>query len=87
MVLHDAVQRAIEISKPDIKAKKHRLIRELDAKKHQVRGDFMRLQQVFWNLLKNASKFTPEAGEIRITSRNEPARIIVEFPTLASASS
>ena len=33
---------------------------------------------MFWNLLKNASKFTPERGELRITSRNEPGRIIVE---------
>jgi two-component system, chemotaxis family, CheB/CheR fusion protein len=87
MDLHDAVRRAIEISKPDIKAKKHRLIRELDAKKHQVSGDFMRLQQVFWNLLKNASKFTPEAGEIRITSRMNQHASSSRFPTLASASS
>jgi signal transduction histidine kinase len=39
----------------------------------------MRLQQVFWNLLKNASKFTPDGGAIRVTSRNEPGRVLVEI--------
>jgi two-component system CheB/CheR fusion protein len=48
-------------------------------------GDFKRLQQVFWNLLKNASKFTSERGSITVRSRNEPAsnaphwQIVVDF--------
>ncbi len=33
-----------------------------------VRGDAGRLQQVIWNLLSNAVKFTPENGEVRITT-------------------
>jgi signal transduction histidine kinase len=37
----------------------------------------MRLQQVFWNLLKNASKFTPEGGQIHVASRSENGRMIV----------
>jgi signal transduction histidine kinase len=42
-------------------------------------GDTTRLQQVFWNLLKNASKFTPEGGSIRVESRNEPGNLIVDL--------
>jgi signal transduction histidine kinase len=33
---------------------------------------------VFWNLLKNASKFTPRNGTIRVLSRSEGAKIVVE---------
>ena len=68
----------MEISTPDIKAKNQRLTVALGAQRHQVTGDAARLQQVFWNLLKNASKFTPNGGGISIRSRNEPGRIVIE---------
>jgi PAS domain S-box-containing protein len=32
----------------------------------QIRGDFTRMQQIMWNLLTNAVKFTPDGGRVEI---------------------
>ena len=45
----------------------------LDAPEHHVRADPGRLQQVFWNLLNNAYKFTPIGGSISVHT-NSPQR-------------
>jgi signal transduction histidine kinase len=45
-----------------------------------VRVDSTRLQQVFWNMLRNACKFTPEKGTISVRSFNEETdKICIEI--------
>ncbi len=76
--LHEAARRAVEVATPDLQAKGQRLTVALDAAGHGVWGDFARLEQALWNLLKNASKFTPAGGEIALRSRNEAGAVVVE---------
>ena len=78
MDLHETLQRAVEVSAGDLEGKNQQITVSLEAGEHQMQGDATRLQQAFWNLLKNASKFTPKGGAIHVASRNEPGRIIVE---------
>lgn len=72
MDVHEAIRLSAEVASPDIEAKSQRLVCEFNADAHELAEDFKRLQQVFWNLLKNAAKFTLERGAITVRSRNGP---------------
>jgi two-component system CheB/CheR fusion protein len=66
--LCDIVQRAVEVCRPDIEARGLHFTVDLGAP-HWVLADAARLQQVFWNLLKNAVKFTPHGGRVAVLCR------------------
>ncbi len=55
---------AADVVRPSIDAKNLRFDLTTDGKPMIALADADRLQQVFWNLLSNATKFTPEGGEI-----------------------
>jgi CheY-like chemotaxis protein len=67
--LHLAIRAAIDICQREASA---RLAVDLSAPRHTVHGDSTRLQQIFWNLINNAQKFTPSLGVITVRSNVTP---------------
>lgn len=77
--VHQLILNVVEICHAEVAAKSQHLRAELAAGHAHVKGDLGRLQQLFWNLLKNAIKFTPRDGTITIRSSNpQPGRLRVE---------
>jgi PAS domain S-box-containing protein len=69
--VHAMINAAIEITHSDIESKHLELIRRLEAKNHFIEGDPIRIQQVLWNLIRNAAKFTPPGGRITVQSDHD----------------
>ena len=77
---HELVRHAIEIVRADLDSRHIQLSVALEATSHQVNVDPPRLEQVFWNILRNACKFTADGGAISIRSySNAPNSITVEM--------
>ena len=78
--VHEILKRSYEICREDISTKHLDFKFQLDATDAYVEADPARLQQVFWNLLKNSVKFTAENGHIAVETRNPaPDEIEVSF--------
>jgi CheY-like chemotaxis protein len=66
MDMAEVLKAAVETVQPAADARGIGMTIVLDSQAGPIRGDPNRLQQVFWNLLNNAVKFTPSRGTIRI---------------------
>ena len=74
--IHVALKNAIETVRSELEEKQIALKLNLVAGKLFMMGDPVRLQQIFWNVLRNAVKFTPSGGEIIIETLILPGGIM-----------
>jgi signal transduction histidine kinase len=64
--VHTGLREVLAMANEEMNQKGIVLTLSLDAPHCMVSGDDVRLKQVFWNVIKNAIKFTPERGQIAV---------------------
>jgi signal transduction histidine kinase len=75
---HETISNVVEICRPEADNRNLHVHLNLRAGAHHVSGDAAKFQQIIWNLLKNAIKFTAENGEISIATTNpQPQKLAV----------
>ena len=84
--VHRVIQHAAEVCRAEITDSQLELKLQLSASRHCLTGDPARLQQVFWNLIKNAAKFTPRGGTITIRTWNSSGQEGGDMRLLAEVS-
>ncbi|HEY4302724.1 MAG TPA: response regulator [Candidatus Didemnitutus sp.] len=70
--VHVSLREALAMAREEIDQKRLVVTLDLRAGRCRVRGDDVRLKQVFWNIIKNAAKFTPNDGRITVESIETP---------------
>jgi PAS domain S-box-containing protein len=70
--VHTLLDRTFEMCQSDLHNKGQRLVLDLRAERHYADADPARVQQVLWNVVKNAVKFTPQTGRITVATSDDP---------------
>ena len=75
LLVVSVLREALEGVKPAADAKRIALDIDFDPFAGSVMADTTRLQQVFWNLVTNAVKFTPEGGRVAVSLRRTATNV------------
>ncbi len=78
---HAGLRHASDILRADVAERAIKMTLDLAAAHHTIKADAVRLQQIFWNVLKNAVKFTDPGGAVTVRTTNpaeKPDTLAVE---------
>jgi two-component system cell cycle sensor histidine kinase/response regulator CckA len=74
--IHELLRHSMDIVASEIADRQVKTSVSLDAAHRQIKVDGPRLQQVFWNIFRNAYKFTPENGVVSVQSYNPSSNTV-----------
>jgi PAS domain S-box-containing protein len=69
--VHSVLEFLVGLSQSEFQNKELKITLKLNAPRHYVHTDAARLQQVFWNILRNSIKFTEQGGTVTIATSND----------------
>ncbi len=77
--VHALLDFLIGLSQSEFQEKELKIVRQFEAERYYVYTDAARLQQVFWNIIRNAIKFSDPNGRITISSCNRDQDLVVKI--------
>jgi PAS domain S-box-containing protein len=75
--LHELLHAVVEMLAERIQEQQLKIEFDLAAGQAMVEGDEARLQQVLWNIVRNAVKFSPPGGRVRLASENDGGEVLL----------